>query len=68
MTFQRSGRITRERLERILIGMADLIKRYPETLPLLERLEKDYAFLRRPAESERIKKLIEQARKEDGLD
>lgn len=61
--------VTRERLEGAMIGLAQLVDgKYPELLPLLERLEKDYALLRRPPESERIRKLIADARKEDGLD
>lgn len=60
--------VTKERLERILIGMADLINRYPETMPLLEQLEKDYHALRRRPEGERIRAMIAQHRKEDSRD
>jgi hypothetical protein len=34
--------ITRRRLKRALLGLADLVERYPEVVPLLERLEKDW--------------------------
>ena len=61
--------VTRERLERALMGLAQLVDgKHPELLPLLTRLEKDYGRLRRPPEVMRISKLIADARKEDGLD
>lgn len=34
--------ITRQRLKRALLGLADLVERYPEVVPLLERLERDW--------------------------
>jgi len=34
--------ITRRRLKRALLGLADLTERYPEIAPLLERLERDW--------------------------
>lgn len=34
--------ITRKRLRRALRGLADLVERYPELVPLLERLERDW--------------------------
>lgn len=34
--------ITRQRLRRALLGLADLTERYPELVPLLERLERDW--------------------------
>ena len=58
--------VTRERLERALIGLADMVDRYPEISPLLYRLETDYHALRRPPEAERIRAMIAQHRQEDG--
>lgn len=47
------SKISWERLERVLIGLAEIIERYPELRPLLGRLEKDYAVLRRPSDAKR---------------
>lgn len=51
--------ITKERLERALIGLADVVDRYPEVLPLLERLEKDYdAMDNQTSAADRIRKKL----------
>ena len=34
--------VTRRRLRRALLGLANLVERYPEVVPLLERLERDW--------------------------
>lgn len=34
--------LTRQRLRRALLGLANLVERYPEVVPLLERLERDW--------------------------
>lgn len=65
----KSSNITPERLEAAMLGLAELVDgKHPDLLPILERLEKDYARLRRPPEVARIKKLIADARREAGLE
>ncbi len=59
---------TNERLESDLLMAAELVDRYPDLMPYLERVEREYHALRRPPEAERIRAMIAQHRKEDSRD
>jgi hypothetical protein len=56
------------RAEALLLNCAMLVDRLgPEAQPLLDRAEMEYALLRQPSATERAKKIIADARSEDGL-
>ena len=59
---------TRDKIESHLLLCAELVDEHgPCMQPWLDRMEAEYAKLRRPPEVDRIKKLIADARREDGL-
>ena len=60
--------VTRTEIEKAILNCAALVDRYGDSMmPMLDRLEADYTKLRRPPEVERVKKMIDEARLEDGL-
>lgn len=60
--------IIRDDIESDLLFAARLVDEHGDVMkPILDRCEREYAGIRKPPEVERIRKLIADARRDDGL-